>query len=201
MQAFGIVSIPIVVAVLAYILTRTQSRSDELVRARMDYYRVLVPDLNRLMCYMTFIGTWRDQSPPEIVTLKRRLDENFFCAAPLFSTGVLDAYQELMDRTFLAFGHWGHDAKIRSSAYRRRQSWHATEQWDPAWDDFFALPDETTIAADDLVQYQTTYDRLIGSLVRDLSVTRARPRYTSGDVALNAHAPRRVDIQGEEQRL
>jgi len=58
------------------------------------------------------------------------------------------------------------------------------------------LSDETTISADDLKLYQKTYDKLIASLVRNISVTRARSRYTSGEVVLNAHAPTRVDVRG-----
>lgn len=199
-QAIGTVSIPVVVAILAFVLSRTQSRSEELLRTRVDYYRQLVPDLNRLMCYMTFIGTWRDQSPPEVIALKRRLDETFFCAAPLFSPLVLKAYQALMARSFSTFGAWGADAKISSSAYRRRESWCATDQWAPEWDGYFALSDDTTISGADLESYQASYDRLIGALVRDLNVTRARSRYTSRDVVRNAHAPARADIAGALRR-
>jgi hypothetical protein len=91
-QAVGAVLIPVALAGVAFLVTRSQSRSDELLRLRVDYYRALAPDLNRLMCYMTFIGTWRDDSPADVIGLKRRLDRTFFCAAPLFSPGVLDAY-------------------------------------------------------------------------------------------------------------
>ena len=55
--ATGAASTPVVVAVLAFVFARSQSRSEELLKVRLEYYKVLAPDLNSLMCYMTFIGT------------------------------------------------------------------------------------------------------------------------------------------------
>lgn len=132
-QAIGAILTPIVVAGLAFILGRSQSRNSELLKTRLDYYRDLMPHLNDLMCYMTFIGTWRDLSPPEIIGLKRSLDRKFHCAAPVFSPAVAHAYDALMGLTFTTFGSWGQDAQIRSNAYRRRQSW-CKGQWETDWD-------------------------------------------------------------------
>jgi hypothetical protein len=84
-QAISAIATPILVAALAFYLTRRQDRSNELLKARIDYYNELAPDLNTLMCYLTFIGPWRDIPPPAIIELKRRVDQRFFCAAPLFT--------------------------------------------------------------------------------------------------------------------
>jgi hypothetical protein len=195
-QAIGAILTPIVVAGLAYSFTRSQSRSDELLKVRLDYYKLVAPDLNRLMCYMTFIGTWRDQSPVDVINLKRRIDQNFYCAAPLFSPQVMSAYEALMNLSFATFSDWGSDARLLSNAYRRRQAWRATAAWDPKWDRYFAMDDATTISARDLRNYRDAYDSLIASLVRDLDINRARARYTTDQVSLNAHAPRREDITG-----
>lgn len=200
LQAIGTVSTPIVVAILAYVLTRNQSRSEELLRGRLDYYNFLAPDLNQLMCYMTFIGSWRDRSPVDIVNLKRCLDEHFYCAAPLFSEQVLTSYEKLMSLTFETFGPWGVDARIKSNAYRRRQFWQGTGEsaWRPEWDRYFALADSTSISAEELQRYRRSYDELIAALVRDLDLTRSRARYTTDLVTLNAHAPRTTGITGSE---
>jgi hypothetical protein len=193
--AFSSALTPLVVAVLAYVLTRNQSRSEELLRARIDYYRALVPDLNRLMCYMTFIGGWRDQSPLDILTLKRRLDENFNCAAPLFSKEVSKWYQVLMDDTFETFGGWGQDARIKSNPNRRRQNWKGKE-WPSEWNKHFTMPERSPISGDSLRHYRCNYDTLIAMIVQDLDLTRARARYTTNLVALNANAPSVPDIPG-----
>lgn len=201
LQAIGTVSIPVVVAILAYVLTRTQSRSEELLRGRLDYYKSLAPDLNRLLCYITFIGSWRDRSPVDIVNLKRRLDEHFYCAAPLFSEHVLTSYEQLMSLTFETFGPWGVDARIKSNAYRRRQCWQGTAEnaWRSEWNHYFTLPDTASISRDELLRYRRCHDELIASLVRDLDLTRSRARYTTDLVTLNADAPQTTDITGSEE--
>lgn len=196
--AGGAAATPIVVAVLAFVFARSQSRSDELLKVRLEYYKALAPDLNLLMCYMTFIGTWRDTSPPEIIKLKRRLDRTFYCAAPLFSEAVLTAYDALMKITFATFNSWGTDAKIVSNPYRRRQSWTGSSAWSSDWDDLFTLPDDTTITAEVLHHYRDIYDALIAVIVRDLTITRARARYTSDQVSLNAHAPAARAVSGRD---
>jgi hypothetical protein len=197
-QAIGALLVPVVVAALAYVLTKNQSRSQELVRARLEYYKLLAPDLNRLMCYITFIGGWRDDSPDAIIALKRRLDANFYCAAPLFSSGVLEAYNDLMKLSFSTFGPWGTDAHIRSNAFRRRQSWRGEggSAWRREWDSYFTLQDSEVISGESLMSYRRTYDGLLAAAVRDLDITRARSQYTTSLVKLNAHIPRIEDIVG-----
>jgi hypothetical protein len=199
-QAVGTILTPVVVAVLAYVLTRNQSRSGELLRVRLEYYKALAPDLNRLMCYITFIGDWRDQSPVDVVILKRRLDKNFYCAAPLFSPEVLDSYEALMKLSFTTFGIWGTDARIKSNAFRRRQSWQGIGEyaWRSEWDRYFTMEDSASISAEELELYRRSYDELIAANVRDLDLTRARAQYTTSAVSMNAHAPRSTYIAGSK---
>ena len=90
-SAVGALATPLVVLFLGFVLTRRQSRSQELLKARLDYYQSLMPMLNDLMCFMTFIGSWRDLPPPRVVQLKRELDREFHCAYPLFSDPVKPA--------------------------------------------------------------------------------------------------------------
>ena len=197
LSAIGGVLTPVAIVIFGAILTRRQSRNDLLLKARFDAYDSIVPDLNRLMCYMTFIGAWRELSPPEVVALKRRLDSQFFVVAPLFSPAVERAYAAMMKQSFATFGRWGQDALIRSSPYRRRSSWSRTDvTWDPSWDEMFELPDTATISGLSLSQYRRLYDELLTALVVDLDVTRARSEYTTSEVSMNASAPVRPDIEG-----
>ena len=186
LTALGAVATPIVVIVFGAILTRRQSRNELLLKARIEYYRELAPDLNRLMTYMMFIGTWRDVSPPDVVALKRRLDAAFYVAAPLFSEAVMDRYQRYMSHCFKSFGLWGRDALIRSSAYRRRQSWQGSQPWDTRWDRLFELRDEEPVERASLETLKRAHDDLIAALVLDLNMNRARSEYTSTRVVGNA---------------
>lgn len=192
-QAVAAVLTPIAVAWLVYLLSHRRSRNDELIRARLDYYRDLVPDLNDLMCYFTFIGCWHDMEPPAVVALKRRLDKKFFCAAPLFSPAVSDRYATFLGACFQTFNQWGRDARMCTSPYRRRQA-HAS--WDSSWDEMFVYSDSREISGDELMNVRKACDALLVSLVTDIDINDARDAYTTDLVSLNAHAPRRQPISG-----
>jgi hypothetical protein len=190
---------PLTVAFVGVMFARRQSRSDQLQKVRLDYYQELSPDLNRLMCYMTYIGTWRDDSPVEVVQLKRKLDARFASAIPLFSPEVSAAYTNMMRLTFATFGLWGHDARILTSGYRRRRAWQRIDQsWQSDWDERFALGDSETISGESLADYRDAYDALISAMVHDLSLSRARDRYTTDLVSLNASAPIPNPVEGSE---
>lgn len=188
-SAVSAAATPIIVAIFGWVLTRRQSRSELLLKARIDYYREIMPDLNRLMTYMMFIGTWRDLSPLEAISLKRRLDASFYVAAPLFSPPVTSAYEVFMKQCFVPFGEWGADALIRSSPYRRRVSWKAADPWDPDWGRLFELHEDEAIEAAALETLRTAYDSLVSALVTDLNINRARGEYTNAHVLENARGP------------
>lgn len=195
-SATGTIATPIVVAALGIVFATRANRSQSLLAARIEYYKALTPELNILMCYMTFIGRWRDYSPPDIVDLKRRLDHSFFCAAPLFSDPVRDSYDKFMALCFQTFNLWGQDALIRSSPYRREQSWRGPQPWDAAWDRMFSKDPGDAVPATELTKIRRAHDDLLAAIVRDLDPTRARSRYTTDLVSLNAHAPKHTDIEG-----
>ena len=132
LSAIGDIATPVALAGLGFVLTRRLNRNTELLKTRLEAYKALAPDLNTLMCYMTFIGTWVDHSPTEIVALKRSLDTRAFTALPLFEPPrARDAYDSFMDACFKPFGRWGQDALIRSGPYRRRTGWRRTDiTWD-----------------------------------------------------------------------
>jgi len=167
-----------------------QSKNEELTRVRLEYYKSLAPKLNRLMCYMTFIGRWRDDSPPAIIDLKRDLDSTFYSAVPLFIDRTRVAYDTLMGMSFSTFGYWGEDARIRTSAFRRREAWRSGGTWDASWDSFFALGDDDRISKDWLTEYRRSYDALLAQMVSDSKIGRRRDVYTTSAVSANAHDDR-----------
>jgi hypothetical protein len=196
LTAFSTALVPLLVVIIGVVLAIRQTRNQELVKARLEYYKSLAPGLNRLMCYMTFIGTWRDDSPDDIVALKRELDNKFFRAAPLFSPRVSAAYNNLMELSFSTFGYWGADALIASSAYRRRQAWR-NGKWKSRWNSAFSVRDEETLSAQMLSTYRAAYDSLLSFLVEDMSLNRSRPGYTTPQVSLNAQAPHPRPVEGK----
>jgi hypothetical protein len=187
-QAISSVATPLVVAGLAFVLSRHQGRSEELVKARIEYYKALAPRLNRLMCFMTFLGPWREMTPPEVIALKRSIDHDFYCACPLFSPAVLESYTRFMDSCYATYGPWGSDPLLKSSAHPRREYWRGPvgRSWDPAWDQLFALTGDEGLDTADVRSTRDRYDALIAAMVRDLDLTRARSAYTTRLVSHDA---------------
>ena len=68
-----------------------QWRNQQLIKARLQYFGQLAPMLN-VMCYLTFVGRWKELTPPDVIALKRDLDRLFYPVAPLFSTPTAAAY-------------------------------------------------------------------------------------------------------------
>jgi hypothetical protein len=194
LAAIGALATPVVVLVLGYVFSKRQSRSEGLLNARFEYYERLAPQLNTLMCYMTFIGDWTRHSPADVIALKRSLDRQFYCALPLFSDPVGEAYRAFMNSCFQTFNAWGKEPLIVSNAYRRRAAWSGGAEWDDRWDEMFLKADDELITAEELMSVRQKHDAIIAAIVRDLDLTRARSQYTSGAVVLTAHAPPQEDI-------
>lgn len=92
-NALAAVAVPVVVAVLGHRLNRrlklweaSQWRNQELIKARLNYYGQLAPMINDLMCYLTFVGRWKDLAPPQVLEIKHDADRLFFSVAPLFQS-------------------------------------------------------------------------------------------------------------------
>ncbi len=186
------VAVPIVVAVLGYRLNRrlklyeaSQWRNQELIKARLTYYQSLAPKLNDLMCYFTFIGSWKQMTPPDVVRLKRELDREFYSALPLFSTGTDEAYQKLMGACFATFGRWGEDAKLRTGYVRRRQA--IGHGWQPDWERMFTHAEDQHMPREELSGFRSAYDGVLRALARDIELIDARDRYATAEASLNAY--------------
>lgn len=143
LSAVGAVTTPFAVAVVGYVVSRQlkalearQWRSQELIAARLGFYREIAEPLNDLMCYFTFIGRWKELTPPDVVALKRSLDKTFHTLSPFFSRDVERSYNEFMDLCFDTFGSWGADARLKTSC-RRRQA-VKSEEWLSSWNAMFA---------------------------------------------------------------
>ena len=58
---------------------------DELPRkATLPSMMIFAPSLNDILCYFTYVGSWRDQDPPDVIRLKRSVDRKIYLPAPLF---------------------------------------------------------------------------------------------------------------------
>lgn len=138
---------PVFVATVGFWLNRrlksleqAQWSQQKVVERRIKAYDELAKPLNQLFCFYCYVGLWKELTPPDLVQLKRRLDEMAHISAPLFDNYFLEHYAALMDACFETFGQWGDDAKLRTLPDRREEA--AGDAWDPEWSACFVPRDE-----------------------------------------------------------
>jgi hypothetical protein len=172
---------PLTVALLGVLFTRASRRIEQVqwanqtvVTRRLDVFDKLAPRLNRLLCFATFVGGWKETDPPKAIAIKRELDETMYAYKVLFSDDLFKAYHHFMSVLFDMFGTTGADAKVRAPI---------DSQWGdrrdlPWWND--AMRVLFTDEAVGLEQIQAAYDALGEQFRADLYVTRqARPLLTT----------------------
>lgn len=139
-------------------LERIEWTNRKAIEKRIDLFDRLAPDVNRLYCYLNWIGDWQEMTPPEVVALKRRLDKGFFVYRYLIGEDVFLAYQAFMELAFRTYVAAGKDALIRTTLASplgdRRTS--RFFEWRAEWDGFF---DEQDVPDPQLVQ--DAYARLM----------------------------------------
>lgn len=143
-------------------------RSQKLVEKRLAVYDDVAPLFNDLLCYFTYVGSWRTMDPPTIVACKRALDKKVHLAKPLFSPAFFAASMAFQRVCFETYQGWGRDALLRTSPARRMQSRAA--DWKHEWLELFskshATSEEVRAAYDAVME---VFSIEIG--VRDVTVT------------------------------
>jgi hypothetical protein len=139
-----------------------QWRSQKLIEKRLEIFDDLATDLNDLLCYFTYVGSWRDFDPPSIVGMKRQVDKKIHLACPLFGKEFFDSCQEFQDLCFETYNGWGEDAKLKTQSHRRRQARGKT--WKDEWDSCFS--NDVTSAE----EIRSAYTNVMMVLARDIGV-------------------------------
>jgi hypothetical protein len=173
---------PIAVAGLGVFLARASRRLEQVqwanqtvVTRRLELFASIAPDLNKLLCFATFVGGWKELEPAAVIAIKRRLDETMYANRVLFSQPLFDAYRHFMTTLFATWTTVGADALLRAPIAsqwgdRRNLRW---------WNDAMALQFSTDDPADnDLIQ--AAYDQLSERFRADLYVTRQNQPLLTG---------------------
>jgi hypothetical protein len=122
---------------------------------------------------------------PRVIEIKRQLDRDFYCAAPIFSDAIGQSYREFTERCFDTFGLWGADARLRTGFGRRRQAFGAA--WNSEWETMFSYDGMAEITGAELTGIRDSYNNLIATFANDIELNQARTRYVPAEVAINAH--------------
>ncbi|MGO8080493.1 hypothetical protein [Rhizobium leguminosarum] len=133
------------------------------IKWRLSVFERFAPKLNLLHNAFMYIGRWKELEPPDLITLKRDLDEIVFTYEFLWSTDFREKYKALMETCFRLNQGPGENAKIAANVdmYRKAHS-----DWDPRWDQMFVPVEQRAKRVD----IQALIDVVLRSAVRDLGL-------------------------------
>jgi hypothetical protein len=153
---------PVAVLVLGIFVKRATSRieriqwaSQTVIEYRLKVFEGIAPKLNRLLCFYTFVGRWKELTPADVVELKRELDEDVHVNRMLFSPAFFDAYQEFMELLFETYAARDRDAPIRALVKSEFGDRRSLDSWVPAYEAWFAQ-----VGIPSLVDVKAAYERL-----------------------------------------
>jgi hypothetical protein len=155
----------------------TQWRGQKLIEKRLAIYDEMAPKLNDILCYFTYVGSWRDFTPSDIVQLKRASDKTFHLAAPLLSNEFFEAYKAWQECCFETYTGWGEDPKLRTLYVRRREA--RADSWETEWNTRFS--DKPTPPE----EIRTAYKRVMDAFAHDIGVNSSPVVPLSGAVPAN----------------
>jgi len=139
-----------------------QWRSQKLIEKRLAVYDDLAPQLNDLLCYFTYVGSWKELDPPNAVGLKRTVDKKMYLAAPLFSEEFFAACMAFQGLCFATYTGWGRDASLRTRFERRRDA--RPKDWNAEWEACFSSdPTEPPLVRE-------AHKRVMEAFARDIGV-------------------------------
>lgn len=171
---------PIIVAILAYMFNKRMKDNDKkhwtnqkIIEKRIVVYDIIVPKLNDLLCYYSYVGNWKELTPKEVIDTKRFLDKQVYIYAPLFTKEVLEKYSSFINLCFEKFTGWGNDAKIYSM-YKRRQD--CQENWKEEWKNCFSekytnsRQGNDNMIRQDIEEIRTHYLELLEEIKKNLEI-------------------------------
>ena len=137
-------------------LEQLQWANQKLIEKRLQIFEQLVPLLNDILCYFTFIGCWKEFEPNTVVKLKREVDKIVYVNSPLFGKEFLTKYNIFIGLCYMTYSGWGNDAKLRTTFLRRKEN---NLNWRNDWEQCYAneteisKPEEIRIAYLEFVKF------------------------------------------------
>jgi hypothetical protein len=165
---------PLAVAMIGLVVARAGRRleavqwtNQTVVEYRLKIFEDVAPMINQLLCFGTFVGTWKEITPQKVTAIKRQVDETMYSNRLLFSNELFDAYRKFMLVMFSMYASKDADALVRAPidskwGNRRHQGW-----WEDSMNKLFTVGEQGS----SLAQIQNAYDELARQFRADLYVT------------------------------
>jgi len=173
---------PVTVVVLGVIFARASGKIEQvqwanqtLVTRRLQIFDMLAPGLNQLLCFATFVGSWKEIDPRKAVTIKRGLDQIMYANKVLFSDELFTAYQEFMTSLFLMFATTDADALVRAPISHTLGDRRKLDWWEDTMTRLFSVAEAIEIG-----KINDAYDALSQQFRSDLYVTNQGRRLLGG---------------------
>jgi hypothetical protein len=164
-----VVGLGVFVARAGQRLERVQWANQTVITRRLDIFGEVAPKLNRLLCFATFVGGWKEITPMAAIELKRTADEIMYANRVLFSNELFEAYREFMAALFEAYAVTGADALLRAPIDSEWGDRRKLPGWSTRMESLFSTNKPGSM--DDI---QAAYDRLGERFRADLYVTHDR---------------------------
>jgi len=143
--------------------------NQKLVEKRIALYDSVMPMFNDILCYHNLFGNFKELSPSDIITRKRKLDKIFYTQKYFFSQDFAVEYDNFMKLCFDTNTGDYLDAKIKANLEYHKNAFvkaatDSSKKWQPEWDSSFSK----AITADSLIA--NSYYKLMELLGRDIGV-------------------------------
>ena len=159
--------IGLVVARTGRRLEAVQWTNQTVVQYRLKIFEKVAPMLNQLLCFGTFVGTWKEITPAEVMGIKRQVDEIMYSNRLLFSNELFNTYRRFMLVMFSMYATKGADALVRAPIESKWGSRRHQEWWEDSMTRLFAAEVEKS----SLDQIQSAYEELASRFRADLYIT------------------------------
>ena len=173
-----VVGLGVFVARAGQRLERVQWANQTVITRRLDIFGEVAPKLNRLLCFATFVGGWKEITPLAAIELKREADEIMYASRVLFSNELFEAYREFMAAMFEMYAITGADALLRAPIDSKWGDRRKLHRWSPSTESLFSTAKPGSM--DDI---QAAYERLGERFRADLYVTHDRALLPASNVA------------------
>jgi hypothetical protein len=136
------------------------------VARRAEVFGQVAPKLNRILCFVAFVGRWKETAPADVLILKRDVDEVMYTNRLLFSDVMFTAYQGFMARLFAMYANVDSDALIRARISSKLGDRRLLPWWKSDMAAMFTL--QEICEPEDA---QLAYDQLSAAFRADLYIT------------------------------
>lgn len=175
-------TIPITVGIIGFFLNKRiksfehmQWTNQKMISKKLEVYDELVPKINDILCYFTFIGSWKEFKPEEMIILKREVDKIVYVNSPLFKDEFLKKYNEFIDNCYSSYSGWGNDAKLKTNFLRRKE---VNKEWVVSWEEYFV--DEDKITKTEIVK--KSYINFVTFFAKEISLGMNTDSINTGEI-------------------